>query len=170
MSRALAWSVKIGRTHLMDAVPLTLSQEFSGDVSELDHDLRRLYSVLADLYALALRGTAVGTGLNTHPEFATQGWGSPASLPNNCASSRRSMMTPPAASLTQSSPLVPDLYPKEESHGHSSHHLRSATLRASRRCTPTGMTCVHDSAAVSIFYVGFPGFFRLVDLAVNQRC
>src|SRR5919108_508480 len=64
--------IKIGRTHLMDAVPLTLGQEFSGYVSQLDHDLRRLHSVLPDLYELALGGTAVGTGLNTHPEFATR--------------------------------------------------------------------------------------------------
>jgi fumarate hydratase class II len=65
--------VKIGRTHLMDAVPLTLTQEFSGYVDQLDHDLKRLNSVLPDLYELALGGTAVGTGLNTHPEFAQRG-------------------------------------------------------------------------------------------------
>ena len=62
--------VKIGRTHLMDAVPLTLSQEFGGYVSMLDADLRRLDFALGDLYELALGGTAVGTGLNTHPDFA----------------------------------------------------------------------------------------------------
>jgi fumarate hydratase class II len=62
--------VKIGRTHLMDAVPLTLSQEFSGYVSMLDADLRRIDFALEDLYELALGGTAVGTGLNTHPDFA----------------------------------------------------------------------------------------------------
>ena len=60
---------KIGRTHLMDAVPLTLGQEFSGYVAQLDADLRRLESILPDLYELAAGGTAVGTGLNTHPEF-----------------------------------------------------------------------------------------------------
>ena len=62
--------VKIGRTHLMDAVPLTLSQEFGGYVSMLDSDLRRIDFALEDLYELALGGTAVGTGLNTHPDFA----------------------------------------------------------------------------------------------------
>jgi fumarate hydratase, class II len=62
--------VKIGRTHLMDAVPLTLGQEFSGYVYQLDQNLARLQAVLPDLYELALGGTAVGTGLNTHPEFA----------------------------------------------------------------------------------------------------
>ena len=62
--------VKIGRTHLMDAVPLTLGQEFSGYVSMLDADIRRVEFVLQDLYELALGGTAVGTGLNTHPHFA----------------------------------------------------------------------------------------------------
>ncbi len=62
--------IKIGRTHLMDAVPLTLGQEFSGYVDQLDHDLYRLQAVLTDLYELAIGGTAVGTGLNTHPEFA----------------------------------------------------------------------------------------------------
>jgi fumarate hydratase class II len=62
--------VKIGRTHLMDATPLTLGQEFSGYVALLDADLRRLEMVLPDLAELALGGSAVGTGLNTHPEFA----------------------------------------------------------------------------------------------------
>lgn len=62
--------VKIGRTHLMDAVPLTLGQEFSGYVAQLDACLRNLHRVMPDLYELALGGTAVGTGLNTHPRFA----------------------------------------------------------------------------------------------------
>ncbi|PZD70511.1 Fumarate hydratase class II [Acaryochloris thomasi RCC1774] len=64
--------VKIGRTHLMDAVPLTLGQEFSGYVAQLDQNLNRLQTVLPELYPLALGGTAVGTGLNAHPEFAVQ--------------------------------------------------------------------------------------------------
>ncbi|MHB8379443.1 MAG: class II fumarate hydratase [Acidimicrobiales bacterium] len=63
---------KIGRTHLMDAVPLTLGQEFSGYVAQLDADLERLRVVLPGLYELAAGGTAVGTGLNTHPEFAVR--------------------------------------------------------------------------------------------------
>ena len=62
--------VKIGRTHLMDAVPLTLGQEFGAYVSMLDADLIRIQTALTDLLELALGGTAVGTGLNTHPEFA----------------------------------------------------------------------------------------------------
>ena len=62
--------VKIGRTHLMDAVPLTLSQEFSGYVAMLDANLRRIEFSLTDIYELALGGTAVGTGLNTHTKFA----------------------------------------------------------------------------------------------------
>ncbi|NJM77146.1 MAG: class II fumarate hydratase [Acaryochloridaceae cyanobacterium RU_4_10] len=62
--------VKIGRTHLMDAVPLTLGQEFSGYVHQLDRNLARIQGALPDLYELALGGTAVGTGLNTHPDFA----------------------------------------------------------------------------------------------------
>src|SRR5947207_2046900 len=61
--------VKIGRTHLMDAVPLTLGQEFSGYVSQLQHDLERLRVTLPHIYELAIGGTAVGTGLNAHPEF-----------------------------------------------------------------------------------------------------
>ena len=61
--------VKIGRTHLMDATPLTLGQEFSGYVAQLDADIERLVQVLGGLYELAAGGTAVGTGLNTHPEF-----------------------------------------------------------------------------------------------------
>jgi fumarate hydratase, class II len=63
--------IKIGRTHLMDAVPLTLGQEFSGYVSQLLKDGDRIQFTLPDLYELALGGTAVGTGLNTHPQFAT---------------------------------------------------------------------------------------------------
>jgi fumarate hydratase class II len=64
--------IKIGRTHLMDAVPLTLGQEFSGYVQQLDNDLKRIEFALDGLYELALGGTAVGTGLNTHPEFAVK--------------------------------------------------------------------------------------------------
>ena len=62
--------IKIGRTHLMDAVPLTLGQEFSGYVAQLDHALQWLQASQQGLYELAIGGTAVGTGLNAHPEFA----------------------------------------------------------------------------------------------------
>ncbi|MDY6804966.1 MAG: class II fumarate hydratase [Cyanobacteriota bacterium] len=62
--------VKIGRTHLQDAVPLTLGQEFSGYVAQLDADLKRVENVLPDLYELAIGGTAVGTGLNAPKGFA----------------------------------------------------------------------------------------------------
>lgn len=62
--------IKIGRTHLMDAVPLTLSQEFSAYVEMLKQDIERVESCLPHIYELALGGTAVGTGINTHPEFA----------------------------------------------------------------------------------------------------
>ncbi len=62
--------VKIGRTHLMDAVPVTLGQEFSGYVAQLDHATKVIESTLPGLYELAIGGTAVGTGLNCHPEFA----------------------------------------------------------------------------------------------------
>lgn len=65
--------IKIGRTHLMDAVPLTLGQEFSGYVQQLDNDIKRIEFALDGLYDLALGGTAVGTGLNTHPKFAVTG-------------------------------------------------------------------------------------------------
>jgi fumarate hydratase, class II len=64
--------VKIGRTHLQDAVPLTLGQEFSGYVAQLDGDVARIEATLPGLYELALGGTAVGTGLNSHPEFAAR--------------------------------------------------------------------------------------------------
>ena len=64
--------VKIGRTHLQDATPLTLGQEFSGYVAQLDHGLTHLGAALPHLYELALGGTAVGTGLNAHPDFATK--------------------------------------------------------------------------------------------------
>lgn len=61
--------IKIGRTHLQDAVPLTLGQEFSGYVAQLDEDLKRLAFVTEGLYELAIGGTAVGTGLNAPPKF-----------------------------------------------------------------------------------------------------
>jgi fumarate hydratase class II len=64
--------IKIGRTHLMDATPLTLGQEFSGYATQLTHGLKRLDNCLPHLCELALGGTAVGTGLNTHPEFAVK--------------------------------------------------------------------------------------------------
>jgi fumarate hydratase class II len=60
---------KIGRTHLMDAVPLTLGQEFSGYVTQLEEDIQRLEWILPHLYPLAIGGTAVGTGLNAPLEF-----------------------------------------------------------------------------------------------------
>ena len=66
---AFAGIVKIGRTHLQDATPLTLGQEFSGYVSQLDHGLGHVADALPHLCELALGGTAVGTGLNAHPEF-----------------------------------------------------------------------------------------------------
>ncbi len=69
-SEAFADVVKIGRTHLQDATPLTVGQEFSGWVAQLDHGIARLEACLDHLYELALGGTAVGTGLNTHPEYA----------------------------------------------------------------------------------------------------
>jgi fumarate hydratase class II len=62
--------VKIGRTHLMDATPLTLGQEFSGYVSQLDHGLKALKNTLPHMAELALGGTAVGTGINTPPGYA----------------------------------------------------------------------------------------------------
>ncbi|HRN26312.1 MAG: class II fumarate hydratase [Ignavibacteriaceae bacterium] len=64
--------IKIGRTHLMDAVPLTLGQEFGGYVQMLSNGLDRINAALPRLYELALGGTAVGTGLNTHPDFAVK--------------------------------------------------------------------------------------------------
>jgi fumarate hydratase class II len=81
--KAAAWAdiVKIGRTHLQDAVPLTLGQEFSGYVGMLDDNLERLETVLPGLYQLAVGGTAVGTGLN-----APQGFG-------NCAAGHIAQLT-----------------------------------------------------------------------------
>ncbi len=72
--KALAFAdvVKIGRTHLQDATPLTVGQEFSGWVSLLDRDLERLHTACDGLFDLAIGGTAVGTGLNAPPEFAVR--------------------------------------------------------------------------------------------------
>ena len=71
-AEAFADIVKIGRTHLQDATPLTLGQEFSGYVAQLDHGLKHLQAALPHVAELALGGTAVGTGLNAHPEFAAR--------------------------------------------------------------------------------------------------
>lgn len=71
-SRAFNDIVKIGRTHLQDATPLTLGQEISGWVAMLQHNLRHLEQNIPHLAELALGGTAVGTGLNTHPEYAVR--------------------------------------------------------------------------------------------------
>ena len=68
-SEAFADVVKIGRTHLQDATPLTFGQEFSGFVAQLDHGLGHVAAALPHLCELAIGGTAVGTGLNAHPEF-----------------------------------------------------------------------------------------------------
>jgi fumarate hydratase class II len=67
---AFADIVKIGRTHLQDATPLTLGQEISGWVAQLDHGIVAIRATLPPLHELALGGTAVGTGLNTHPKYA----------------------------------------------------------------------------------------------------
>src|SRR5438046_5597579 len=71
-AKEFAGIVKIGRTHLQDATPLTLGQEFSGYVSLLDRDGGRVAVALDGIYDLAIGGTAVGTGLNSHPEFAVR--------------------------------------------------------------------------------------------------
>ena len=69
-SKAFMHVVKIGRTHFMDATPLTLGQEFSGYVSQLDHGLKAIKNTLLHLSELALGGTAVGTGINTPKDYA----------------------------------------------------------------------------------------------------
>lgn len=71
-AEAFSAIVKIGRTHLQDATPLTLGQEFSGYVSQLDHGLEHIEAALPHIYELALGGTAVGTGLNAHSQFAVR--------------------------------------------------------------------------------------------------
>jgi fumarate hydratase class II len=69
-AKAFDGIIKTGRTHMMDATPIRLGQEFGGYASMVEHGLARIQSTLPDLCELALGGTAVGTGLNTHPEFA----------------------------------------------------------------------------------------------------
>src|SRR3990170_7924598 len=71
-SREFSDILKIGRTHLQDAVPVTLGQEFSGYASQVDHGIRRIRATFQDLEELPLGGTAVGTGLNAHPEFGAR--------------------------------------------------------------------------------------------------
>ena len=69
-SKSFAGILKIGRTHLQDATPMSLGQEFSGYASQVAHSISRLKKLDDDLGELALGGTAVGTGINTHREFA----------------------------------------------------------------------------------------------------
>src|SRR5215208_3462578 len=69
---ALSDRIKIGRTHLQDATPVTLGQEFSGYAAQVEYGIRRIETTLSDVLALAQGGTAVGTGLNAHPEFAVR--------------------------------------------------------------------------------------------------
>jgi fumarate hydratase, class II len=69
-SLALSSIIKVGRTHLMDATPLTLGQEFSGYVSQVAHGRKALESALPHVYELAIGGTAVGTGINCPKGFA----------------------------------------------------------------------------------------------------
>ena len=71
-SKEFSAIIKVGRTHLMDATPITLGQEFSGYTQQLTNGLERILSALPRLYELALGGTAVGTGLNAHPNFAVK--------------------------------------------------------------------------------------------------
>jgi fumarate hydratase class II len=71
-SKAMKSIIKIGRTHLMDATPLTLGQEFSGYATQIRHGIKRVKATLPHVYELALGGTAVGTGLNTHKDFAVK--------------------------------------------------------------------------------------------------
>ena len=71
-AREFTGIVKIGRTHLQDATPLTLGQEFSGYVAQLDHGIAHVGAALPHVLELAIGGTAVGTGLNTHPEFGAR--------------------------------------------------------------------------------------------------
>jgi fumarate hydratase class II len=101
--------IKIGRTHLMDAVPLTLGQEFGAWAHQLDKDLERLDASVADLYELALGGTAVGTGLNAHPGFAAAAIGHIArltGLPFVRAPNRFEAMAAHAAVVQASGTLV----------------------------------------------------------------
>lgn len=71
-SKEFASVIKAGRTHLQDATPITLGQEFSGYASQIKHSIERIQGASKGLLGLALGGTAVGTGLNTHPEFAAK--------------------------------------------------------------------------------------------------
>jgi fumarate hydratase class II len=90
-AHACADIVKIGRTHLQDATPLTLGQEMSGWVAQLDSAEQAIVASLAALHALAIGGTAVGTGLNTHPEFGTRvaaRLAEETTLPFHCAPNR----------------------------------------------------------------------------------
>jgi fumarate hydratase, class II len=101
-AQATAWAdvVKIGRTHLQDATPLTLGQEFSGYVGMLDDDLERLDLALRGVYRLALGGTAVGAGLNSQPGFDKDVAAQIAQLTGLPSSRRRTSSRPRARTTT----------------------------------------------------------------------
>lgn len=103
-AKSLAFSdiIKLGRTHLQDATPITLGQEFSAYVAQLQISRRAIAAALVELYALALGGTAVGTGLNAHPDFAACAVAEIArytGLPFSCAANR-------FAALSSHEPMV----------------------------------------------------------------
>jgi fumarate hydratase class II len=103
-AKSLAFSdiIKLGRTHLQDATPITLGQEFSAYAAQLQISRRAITAALTELYALALGGTAVGTGLNAHPDFAACAVAEIAhytALPFTCAANR-------FAALSSHEPLV----------------------------------------------------------------
>ena len=94
-SEAFADIVKIGRTHLQDATPLTLGQEFSGYVAQLEQRARRAATPRCRAcIELAIGGTAVGTGLNTHPEFGARVAARARAAYRACRSSRRRTSSP----------------------------------------------------------------------------
>lgn len=107
-SKAFSFLVKIGRTHMMDATPLTLGQEFSGYVAQLELAQLSLEQARQDLYDLALGGTAVGTGLNSHPQWAEKvAWeiGQYTGLPFRSAPNKFMALSAHGASLKVSAAL-----------------------------------------------------------------
>ena len=121
-AKAFADIVKIGRTHLQDATPVTLGQEFSGYAAQVEFGIRRIEVTLPDVLALAQGGTAVGTGLNAHPRvrgaFRGQGRGAdgPARSPRRSTSSRRWPPTTRSCSPTARSRASPRVVQDRQRH------------------------------------------------------
>ena len=145
--------VKIGRTHLQDATPIRLGQEFSGFASQVEHGIQHLTSVSDGLRELPIGGTAVGTGINTHPEFGREdGRRALADDRHQLRGSRqplRGSVGPGRRGSDQRSPQVDCGEPDQDRRSHPLARLRSSPgsrrARDSPPCSPARASCLARS-------------------------